>query len=53
MKPSSDLPAFLKAYSLAGGTHHSALVYGEGADALSAFGRMMGFKVIVIGGKGE
>ncbi len=53
MKPSSDLPVFLKAYSLAGGTHHSALVYGEGADALSAFGRMMGFKVIVIGGKGE
>lgn len=53
MTPPCELPAFLKRYSLAGGTHHSALVYGVGVETLSAFGRMMGFKVVVIGGKTE
>lgn len=48
LKPSADLPTFLKRYSLAGGTHHSALVYGGDIGALSAFGRMMGFDVVVL-----
>ena len=51
MKPTLPLPEFLKEYSLAGGTHHSAMVYGKEVDALAAFGRIMGFKVVTIGGK--
>lgn len=53
MKPPAPLPGFLKAYSLAGGTHHSAMVYGGDINALAAFGRMMGFKPVIIGGKTE
>ena len=48
MKPCKPLPQFLKEYSLAGGTHHSALVYGAALAELEAFGRMMGFDVTVI-----
>ena len=48
MRPSLPLPEFLKEYSLAGGTHHSAMVYGNDADAIAAFGRMMGFDVVTI-----
>ena len=51
MRPTLPLPEFLKEYSLAGGTHHSAMVYGNDADAIAAFGRIMGFKVVTIGGK--
>jgi L-arabinose isomerase len=51
MKPTLPLPEFLKEYSLAGGTHHSAMVYGKESDALAAFGRIMGFKVVKVGGK--
>ncbi len=53
MTPLTDLPHFLKAYSLAGGTHHSALVYAGDIKALAAFGRMMGFNVEIIGGSDE
>lgn len=42
------LPEFLKEYSLCGGTHHSALVYGADMTALSAFGGFMGFDVEII-----
>jgi L-arabinose isomerase len=42
------LPEFLKEYSKAGGTHHSALVYGDCVDDIIAFGGMMGFDVIRI-----
>ncbi|MBQ7700470.1 MAG: hypothetical protein IJT49_09030 [Clostridia bacterium] len=42
------LPEFLKEYSLAGGTHHSALVYGADVTALAAFGEFMGFDVEII-----
>jgi L-arabinose isomerase len=45
---SLPLPEFLKAYSKAGGTHHSALVYDVCADDIAAFGEMMGFDVKVI-----
>jgi L-arabinose isomerase len=47
-KPNKPLPQFLKDYSLAGGTHHSAMVYDVNIEELKAFGQMMGFNVIVI-----
>ncbi len=47
-KPSKKLPAFLKEYSLNGGTHHSAIVYDVNIEELKAFGQMMGFDVVVI-----
>ena len=31
-----------------GGTHHSALVYDVDIEELKAFGKMMGFDVVVI-----
>ncbi|MBQ9545538.1 MAG: hypothetical protein IJV00_10480 [Clostridia bacterium] len=48
MKPNKPLADFLEEYSRAGGTHHSALVYGGDIKALAAFGRMMGFEIIII-----
>ena len=47
-KPNKPLPQFLKEYSLAGGTHHSAMVYDVDIEELKAFGQMMGFNVIVV-----
>lgn len=47
-KPGKPLPEFLKAYSMEGGTHHSALVYDVDIEELKAFGKMMGFDVVVI-----
>ena len=47
-KPGKPLPQFLKEYSLAGGTHHSAMVYDVDIEELKAFGEMMGFNVIVV-----
>jgi L-arabinose isomerase len=46
MKPRMPLPDFLEWFSMAGGTHHSALVYGADIRAIEAFGRMMGFDVV-------
>lgn len=48
LKPAKPLPQFLKEFSLAGGTHHSALVYDANVEELKAFGEMMGFRVTVI-----
>lgn len=48
LKPPMPVPDFLKAFSLAGGTHHSALVYGVDPREIEAFGRMMGFDVVTI-----
>lgn len=48
-KPNKPLKEFLIEYSMAGGTHHSALVYDVDVEELKAFGEMMGFKVIIIG----
>ena len=45
MKPRMPLPEFLRRFSLAGGTHHSVLVYGADMTEIAAFGRMMGFDV--------
>ena len=47
-KPNKPLPQFLKEYSMAGGTHHSAMVYDVNIEELKAFGQMMGFNVIVV-----
>jgi L-arabinose isomerase len=40
VRPSGRVGEFLEAYSRAGGTHHSALVLGECAEAVAAYGRM-------------
>jgi len=42
------IESFLEDYSKAGGTHHSAIVYGEVTDMLMTFGEMMGWRTIVI-----
>lgn len=47
-QPQGKVAAFLEAYSRAGGTHHSALVLGDRADAVAAFGRWSGLDVIQI-----
>lgn len=33
---------------MAGGTHHSAMIYGVDVEEMRAFGQMMGFSVVVI-----
>ena len=48
MKPNKPLRAFLKEYSLAGGTHHSAMVYDVDPAEIEAFARMMGFDIVLI-----
>jgi L-arabinose isomerase len=48
VRPRGPVAAFLEAYSRAGGTHHSALVLGDRAEALEAFGRMSGLEVVRI-----
>jgi len=48
MKPCKRVKEFLKEYSMLGGTHHSAMVYGADLEEIVAFGRMMGFEVEVI-----
>jgi L-arabinose isomerase len=46
IRPKLEVGAFLEAYSRAGGTHHSALVLGDHAEAICAFGRMSGMNVV-------
>lgn len=48
MKPCKPLNEFLKEYSYAGGTHHSAMVYDVDIEEIKAFGKMMGFNVVEI-----
>ena len=48
VRPPVEVAPFLEAYSRAGGTHHSALVLGDRADAVAAFGRMMGLTVVLL-----
>ena len=48
-QPNLPLDEFLTEYSMAGGTHHSAIVYDVDLQELKAFGSMMGFDVVVIG----
>ena len=37
---------FLEKFSRAGGTHHSALLYGETKDVIMDFGKIMGWKLV-------
>ena len=48
LKPCKPLRQFLKEYSLAGGTHHSAMIYNANACEIEAFGRMLGFNTVRI-----
>ena len=48
VRPQGKVAPFLEAYSRAGGTHHSALVLGDRADAVAAFGRMSGLEGVRI-----
>jgi L-arabinose isomerase len=47
-RPRMPLPDFLEAYSLRGGTHHSALTGGVSADTLVSFARSMGWNPVVL-----
>lgn len=47
-RPALSVPDFLAEYSRAGGTHHSALVYGEAAGEIAGFGEMMGWTPVLI-----
>jgi len=47
MKPRGTLERFLSWFSEAGGTHHSVLVYDAEMASLAAFGRQLGFEVIM------
>jgi len=46
VRPRGKVAPFLEAYSRAGGTHHSALVLGDRAEAVAAFGRLSGLEVV-------
>ncbi len=48
VKPRRPVAEFLECYSRAGGTHHSALVLGNVAEAICAFGRQSGMQVVNI-----
>lgn len=48
-KTSLSVAETLEQYSKVGGTHHSALVYGDVADAVAKFGKIMGWTVHIIG----
>jgi L-arabinose isomerase len=47
-RPDLPIHQFLKEYSLCGGTHHKALVYGNRKAELETFGKIMGWKTVVI-----
>jgi L-arabinose isomerase len=47
-RPGMPVAEFLTEYSLLGGTHHAALVYGEVLDDLARFGRMMNWDIAVV-----
>jgi L-arabinose isomerase len=47
-RPSKPIDEFLSLYSLAGGTHHLALVYGKVLEEIVKFGKLMGWRVVVI-----
>ena len=49
IRPRCPVAAFLEAYSRAGGTHHSALVLGDVAEAIAAFGRLNGLEIVELG----
>lgn len=46
--PNIPLTEFLSGFSRFGGTHHSALVYGDVTEEIISFGRMMGWNTVTI-----
>jgi L-arabinose isomerase len=48
VRPQGRVAPFLEAYSRAGGTHHGALVLGDTAEALVAFGRLSGWETVLL-----
>lgn len=46
--PNLPLGQFLEEYSLAGGTHHAALVYGDVTELMENFARIMGWDPIIV-----
>ena len=48
VRPQGRVAPFLEAYSRAGGTHHGALVLGDMAEALVAFGRLSGWETVLL-----
>jgi L-arabinose isomerase len=48
VRPPVPVAEFLEAYSRAGGTHHSALVLGDRAEVIAAFGQRNGLEVVRI-----
>jgi L-arabinose isomerase len=47
-KPDTKLEMFLERYSIAGGTHHGAIVYGVNANGLKAYAKTLNLKYIII-----
>lgn len=47
-EPPIPINDFLSEYSRIGGTHHSALVYGDAAKTIETFGKLMGWNVCKI-----
>ncbi|MBU2494992.1 MAG: hypothetical protein KJ935_00585 [Candidatus Omnitrophica bacterium] len=48
IKPLMPVVDFLAEYSRAGGTHHSALVYGADSKEIIRFGKLMGWKTVIL-----
>jgi L-arabinose isomerase len=47
-RPSQPVGDFLAAYSHAGGTHHSGLVYGKAADSIVSWGSLMRWNPVLL-----
>ncbi len=47
-KPDTELTEFLPKFSENGGTHHSIVVYGAGAESLKLFAERLGFRYKII-----
>jgi L-arabinose isomerase len=47
MQPQFPITDFLERFSLAGGTHHSALILGNHVSGVLTFGQILGFKCTV------
>jgi L-arabinose isomerase len=48
-QPPMPVAEFLAEYSMTGGTHHAALVYGEVSEDLIRFGELMDWNVVFLG----
>ncbi|MCL6628864.1 MAG: hypothetical protein K6U00_04605 [Armatimonadetes bacterium] len=48
-RPALSVEDFLAEYSMLGGTHHAALVYGDVAEELSYLGNIMGWHTAILG----